>query len=113
MADEEYLKSQGAKLLGARLRRLSELVDREATRSHALIDAKVEQRWFGILSQLDNHGAMTVNDLSRVLRITHVSVSQSRQSLEKAGLVTAKTDPADARRRKLSLTAKGKALVKN
>jgi DNA-binding MarR family transcriptional regulator len=55
---------------------------------------------------------MTVSELAAALRITHVSVSQARQSLEKNGLIASQEDAADARRRYLVLTAAGKRLVR-
>jgi MarR family transcriptional regulator, organic hydroperoxide resistance regulator len=45
------------------------------------------------------------------LRITHVSVSQASRSLEAEGIITSAAAPTDARRRQLSLTAKGLELV--
>ncbi len=107
----DYSGSKGGAALGARLRRASELIDRDATRVHATLGVEFEQRWFGVLNQLVINRTMTVTDLAQTLRITRASISQTRQSLEEAGLVTSHDHPTDARQRILSLTAKGRKLV--
>lgn len=108
----DYTSRMGGKALGARLRRLSETIDRDATRAYAAVGTPFEQRWFGTLNQLAINGPMTVSELAAALRITHVSVSQARQSLEKNGLIASQEDATDARRRYLVLTVAGKRLVR-
>lgn len=107
----DYNKSLGGAALGGRLRRLSERVDRDANRVYAAFGVDFEQRWLGVLDQLVVFGPMSVNELAKALAISHPSVSQTRNSLRKAGLIVERADPADGRRRTLHLTAKGKALV--
>ena len=109
---KDYTGSRGGEALGARLRRISESIDRDATQSYSLVDVKFEQRWCGILDQLTMNGPMSVSDISSALRITHVSVSQARQSLEKKGFIYAKSDKSDARRRELMITPSGEILVR-
>ena len=107
----DYSRSQGGAAIGARLRRLSESFDGDAARIYAQLGVRFEQRWFGVLNQLALQGASSVGALATTLRITHASVSQTRQSLEAAGLVASEPDPADARRRRLALTDAGRDLV--
>jgi DNA-binding MarR family transcriptional regulator len=107
----DYSKRMGGAALGARLRRVSEAIDKDATRIYATMGITFEQRWFGVLNQLALNSAMTVSELADALRITRASVSQTRQSLEDAGLITSKDHPSDARQRHLALTAKGRRLV--
>jgi DNA-binding MarR family transcriptional regulator len=98
--------------LGARLRRLSEAVDRDATRAYAHMGVHFEQRWFGVLDQLARNGPMTVSELAAALRITRASVSQTRQSLEDAGIIDTEDHPSDARQRHLVLTDAGSKLIR-
>ena len=107
----DYSRALGAAALGARLRRLSERIDREAALVYARAGVRFEQRWMGPLSLLADREAMSVGDLASALVISHPSVSQARRSLEAAGLITEKADPDDRRRRLLHLTAAGVALV--
>lgn len=112
LVDTDFSRSAGGAAIGARLRRLSDRLDADAARVYASLGIEFEQRWFGVLNQLALRGPLTVGELATSLRITHVSVSQTRQSLEKAGYITSSLDPLDSRRRQLTLTSKGKALVK-
>lgn len=112
MSDSDFNREAGSSALGARLRRLSEQIDRDATRVYAARGIEFEQRWFGPLNQLTHHGPLAIGEIAERLRITHVSVSQAARSLEVAGLVSSCADVADGRRRLLSLTPKGDALVR-
>src|SRR5688500_13916709 len=71
----DYPKSVGGVALGARLRRLSEAIDRDATRAYSSLGIKFEQRWFGVLNQLALNGPMSVSEIASALRITRASVS--------------------------------------
>ena len=53
------------------------------------------------------HGALSVGEIAQALGVSHVAVSQTRQSLEKAGLARSEPDPRDGRSRKLRLTYEG------
>jgi DNA-binding MarR family transcriptional regulator len=118
MADEtppesdDYPQRSGAAALGARLRRLSERIDRDAGRLYAELDVRFEQRWFGVLNQLDLNGPRSVGELAAVLGVTHVAVSQVRQALSAEGLVAEDRDPRDGRSRVLRLTDQGQALAR-
>jgi DNA-binding MarR family transcriptional regulator len=107
----DYPLTSGGGALGARLRRLSERIDRDAGRLYAQAGIPFEQRWYGVLNQLVLRGPLSVGELAQLLGITQASVSQTRQSLAAAGLIGWETDPADGRRRTLHLTPQGQALV--
>src|SRR5580698_9555139 len=108
----DYTRKYGPAAIGARLRRLSESIDEDAGRIYALQGIEFQQRWVGILGQLHDRGAQTVGELAVSLGIRHSSVSQTRRSLEEAGLVESHIDPQDARSRLLRLSASGKDLVR-
>ncbi|GJG89772.1 hypothetical protein tb265_49530 [Gemmatimonadetes bacterium T265] len=97
--------------MGARLRRLSERIDREAARVYAHAGVRFEQRWMGVLHLLAERGGLSVRDLADALGISHPSVSQTRRSLQEAGLVAERADARDARRRVVHLTDAGTALI--
>jgi DNA-binding MarR family transcriptional regulator len=107
----DYTRNQGGAAIGARLRRLSERIDREATQLYDQLGLAFEQRWFGVLNLLARFGPLSVGELATPLGISHASVSQTRESLEARGLITWRTNPADQRSRDLQLTAAGKRLV--
>lgn len=107
----DYVADMRGAALGARLRRLSAVIDADAARVYAAHGITFEQRWFGVINQLALNGPMSVRMLAEALGISHPSVSEARQSLEKAGLVQSTPDPKDSRRRILSLSPSGTAFV--
>lgn len=107
----DYPQSQGGAAIGARLRRLSDRIDREADRLYADFDIAFEQRWFGVVNQLSLNGEMTVGGLAAALGISHAAVSQIRSALIERGFVATDDHPTDARRRVLALSTKGRKLV--
>jgi DNA-binding MarR family transcriptional regulator len=108
----DYSRSFGGEALAARLRRASERLDRDGTQIYATQKVRFEQRWYGVLRQLVSNGDMSVGEIATALRITHVSVSQACRSMETAGIIKASASAEDARRRNLSLTPKGRTLVR-
>lgn len=108
---DDFPRASGGAALGARLRRLSERIDRESTALYATLGVRFEQRWYGVLDQIARNGPMTVTDLAAVLGVTHASVSQARRSLETEGLVCALAHAQDARSRLIALTETGRDLV--
>ena len=107
----DYPRSQGGAAIGARLRRLSDRIDREAEQVYRDLGVTFEQRWFGLLNILALSGPLSVGEIAQALGVTHAAVSQTRAALEARELVAADADPADARRRALKLTAAGQQLV--
>jgi len=108
---KDYVAQMQGAALGARLRRLSAAIDADATRIYASMGLRFEQRWFGVINQLSLNGSMSMSELAAALGISHASISETRQSLEKAGLVLSKPDQHDSRRRTLALSPSGEALV--
>jgi DNA-binding MarR family transcriptional regulator len=103
-------RRHGAAAIGGRLRRLSERIDEDCARIYAENGLVFQQRWLGVMSQLAWEGPQSVGALAAALGISHASISQTRKSLGKAGLVVAKPDPDDARSSILKLSADGKRL---
>ena len=108
----DYTRKYGPAAIGARLRRLSESIDEDAGRIYLDLGIDFQQRWVGILEQLESRGAQSVGELAAALGIRHSSVSQTRRSLEEAGLVESDVDPQDGCSRLLRLSVSGKQLVR-
>jgi MarR family transcriptional regulator, organic hydroperoxide resistance regulator len=108
---KDYVAQKGGAALGARLRRLSAAIDADASRVYSARGIRFEQRWFGVINQLVLNGPASVRQLADVLGITHASISETRHSLEKAGLITSEADASDGRRRVLALSPAGESLA--
>ena len=111
MKGHDYSKEARCTALGARLRKLSEQLDRDYSRVYTQNGASFEQRWLGVLTQLDLNGPLSIGDLATLLGITHVSVTQTCQSMTKEGLLLSSTSKSDARVRLVRLSKKGSSLI--
>ncbi|MBI1683492.1 MarR family winged helix-turn-helix transcriptional regulator [Caulobacter hibisci] len=110
--DPDYSRGFGGAALAARLRRASERLDRDGARVYAAHGVRFEQRWYGVMRQLVEHGRpMAVGEIAAILHITHVSVSETSRSMEKAGIVASVAAVEDGRRRLLDLTDEGRTLA--
>ena len=109
--EPDYARSRGGAALGARLRQLSERIDREVAQIYAERNIRFEQRWYGVLNQIVLREPVAVTAVAGALRISHASVSQASGSLGRAGLIASVEDPSDGRRRLLTLSKAGRALV--
>lgn len=105
--DHDYPHTRGAAAIGARLRRLSERIDQETGELYLASGVAFQQRWYGTFNQIRNAGTISGGEIAQRLRLSHVAVSQVCSALVKAGLVISVSDPADSRRRLLSLTPAG------
>lgn len=97
----------GASAIGARLRRLSERIDRDAGRLYEDTGFVFEQRWFSVVNLLMTSGPLSVGELAAALHVSHASVSQIRTGLAGAGLIAWDVDAANARLRRIRLTPAG------
>lgn len=102
----------GASAIGARLRRLSERIDRDAGRLYEDMGFVFEQRWFSVVNLLMTSGPLSVGELATALRVSHASVSQIRAGLADAGLIAWDVDAANARLRRIRLTPAGEERVR-
>lgn len=110
-ADRDFSRRSGAAAIGARLRRLSERIDRDASRLYRESGEAFEQRWYGVVRLLSEQEAQSVGELATALGVSHASISQIRDGLARAGLIAWDTDRKNARLRRLRLTAEGRALA--
>ena len=106
------LHDYGPLLLASRLRKVSETmyagVD-DVYRSH---DVALPSRCFPILFLLRDNGRLGISELAARLGQSHPAVSQMSRKLLDHGVVREWPDPEDDRRRLLSLSRRGTALMK-
>jgi len=65
------------------------------------------------LSRLERAGSATTSDLARVDRVTPQAMGATLAPLEERGLVECRPDPADGRRKAVSLTTAGRQAVRD
>lgn len=104
----DFSRRSGSAAIGARLRRLSERIDRDAARLYEESGEIFEQRWYGVVQLLAQSDDLSVGELATALGVSHASISQVRDGLAQAGLITGTADKRNARLRRLRLTIRGR-----
>jgi DNA-binding MarR family transcriptional regulator len=93
------------------LRLLQAAMDADIARVYAEADlAGMKPSYVMYLLRLQARGPMTITELARSVQLTHSAVSQKVAAMRAAGLVGTTTG-ADARTKKITLTAKARALA--
>ena len=68
---------------------------------------------FGILMHLFHHGRCGMSDISDRMEVTNAGASQLVERLVQNGLLERSEDPHDRRAKRITLTDKGRNLIKN
>jgi DNA-binding MarR family transcriptional regulator len=107
----DHLDRLGALALASRLRRLSDQLMGDIVRIYRHHDLAFEPRWFGLFHLLGERQPLSIREAADALGVSHTSISQTVRELRRAKLLSATRDPRDGRRRRLTLTARGEALL--
>jgi DNA-binding MarR family transcriptional regulator/N-acetylglutamate synthase-like GNAT family acetyltransferase len=107
----DLIKQIGSLALASRLKRLSDRLMRDGSRIYREQGLDFEPRWFTVFYLLSQKSPLAVTEIAHQLRITHPAVNQVAGAMEKAGLIVSQKDKTDERRRLLSLSPSGKALL--
>jgi DNA-binding MarR family transcriptional regulator len=107
----DLIKQLGLLAVASRLKRLSDRLMRDGSRIYREQGLDFEPRWFTVFYLLSQKSPWAVTEIARKLRVSHPAVNQVANAMEKAGLMVSQKDKADERKRLLSLSPSGKALV--
>lgn len=105
------LHDYGSLLLGSRLRKVSESLYAGVDEVYRGAGVDLPSRCFPILFLLRDHGRLGISELAAKLGQTHPAVSQMSRKLLRHRVVKESPDPKDDRRRLLSLSAHGRAVM--
>lgn len=103
----------GELALATRLRRLADLLQKEVTDIYSELGLDFQARWFPVLAAMRSSQATSATTLAGDLGLSHQAVSKTAKLLIGKGLITEKIDPADSRKRLLSLTPRGQKLCRD
>ncbi len=109
----DFLQQLGTLALASRLKRLTDRLYRSGEQIYTALGVDFQPRWFMVVARLREAGdqALPITVIARDLGVTHPGIIKLIREMEKKGLVTSVQDQADARKRGVLLTAKGKRLV--
>ncbi len=106
------LHDYGPLLLGSRLRKVSDAMFAGVDELYLEQGVSLPSRCFPVLFLLRDQGRLGISELAERLGQTHPAVSQMSRKLLKHAVVREWPDPSDERRRLLSLSRRGVALMK-
>ncbi|MFC5412955.1 GNAT family N-acetyltransferase [Larkinella bovis] len=95
----------------SRLRRLSDLISRQAADVYQSFGIDFDPKWFTLFYLLSRESPLSVTEIADKLGFSHPAIIQLARELEQAGLVASAKSGKDNRKRLLSLSEKGKALL--
>ena len=104
----DYVESFGALTLDHRFKRLMHSLLDQANAVYETLGYPFKPRWQSTFSMIAEEGPVGVTEVAEKVKLSHPAIIQITDGLLKAKLVSAKSDPADARRRVFVLTAKGR-----
>lgn len=110
---DDFIRSQGKPFVAHRLRRSSELIVEQVGTVLARKNLSVPPRGASMLLVINDEGPIGVVEISRRLQLSHPLIVRMAQRFEELGLVSVKKDSADARRKQLVATEKGRAEAKS
>jgi DNA-binding MarR family transcriptional regulator/GNAT superfamily N-acetyltransferase len=108
----DVIAELGELALASRLRRLSELLMKEASDLYKELAVGFQARWFALFHTLHRRGPLSVTELADALGLSHPAIGKIAEQLIRKELIRQYADPNDERRRLLELTADGRRLHK-
>jgi ribosomal protein S18 acetylase RimI-like enzyme/DNA-binding transcriptional ArsR family regulator len=108
----EFFANVGLLALGSRLRALSEQLYALGDEVYAAHGIALQARWFPVIRLLHDRGPLTVGEIAAAAGQTHSAISQLATRLVREGWLTSSSDSTDRRVRRLSLTARSQAALR-
>ncbi len=107
----DIIDEAGILALATRLQRLSERFRKQGHEVYRAYGIDFDPKWFPVIYALHKKNVLGVMELAAEIGYTHPSTISLLKELEKKKLIRSKKHPADERKRQLSLSAQGQALV--
>lgn len=104
----ELIAELGELAFASRLKRLSERLMEDVSQVYRDCGVDFEPKWFLIFYQLGQAGPQSVTGLAQQIGVTHPAVNQAAAELIRSGMLSARADKSDKRKRMLSLSPKGR-----
>lgn len=105
----DYLEKIGLAGLNSRIKRLSDELLYSTRDYYKKVGLDIEPNWHLIFLLLEEHGSLTVTEISQELRMSHPACVKIINKMKKKNYITSKTDKNDSRKQLLELSDKAKA----
>lgn len=107
----DLMAQLGPLAFGSRLRRLSDLISKQASAVYESFGIDFDPKWFTLFYLLSRKSPLGVTEIADELGFSHPAIIQLARELELAGLISSEKSEKDSRKRLLSLSEKGRDLL--
>ncbi|HTV70092.1 MAG TPA: MarR family winged helix-turn-helix transcriptional regulator [Rhizobiaceae bacterium] len=108
---QDIVRALGLLCLGTRMKRIGDRLQAETQRIMQEFDVPVQAGQYPLMAAIDRLGPLSIGELAEAVGITQPGATRAASLLVKLGVFEMKTAKDDQRRRVLSLTKHGQALV--
>jgi DNA-binding MarR family transcriptional regulator len=108
---EDIVRSFGFLTLGSRMKRIGERLQADTQRIIGDAGVAVQSGQFPFLASVDRLGPLTIGEIAEAVGITQPGATRVVSQLAALGLLKVRQAPKDQRRKIVTLTKKGRALV--
>ncbi|MFD1140717.1 GNAT family N-acetyltransferase [Larkinella insperata] len=107
----DLIAQLGPLAFGSRLRRLSDLITKQASAVYESFGLDFDPKWFTLFYLLSRKSPLSVTEIAEELSFSHPAIIQLAKELEQAGLIESAKSGKDSRKRLLSLSEKGRGML--
>ncbi len=111
MNDQDQLMQFQELALGSRLKRLSDLMMKEAASVYTTLDINFDPYHMPIFKLISEQEDLSIGEISNLLNVTQPAVTQYINSLYKKNLILSKAAKNDKRKKKVRLSKQGKIML--
>jgi DNA-binding MarR family transcriptional regulator/GNAT superfamily N-acetyltransferase len=105
------LKELGYLALATRIRTLGDTMLADGLQIYAGLGLKFQPRWFSVFYLLQEHHELPVTEVASRIGLSHPAIIKIIESMEEEGLIESARNSRDGRKRMITLSAKGEALI--
>lgn len=108
---EDVVRTLGFLCMGSRLRRIGERLQADTQQIIEQAGLSIQAGQYPFLAAIDRAGPLTIGELAQAVGITQPGATRTVGQLLELGFIDMQPSPKDQRRRLVSLTSQGQALV--
>jgi DNA-binding MarR family transcriptional regulator len=108
---EDIVRAFGYLCLGSRFRRIGERLQADTQQIIQTFGVSIQAGQYPFLAAIDRSGPLTIGELAEAVGITQPGATRTLAQLADLGLVETRAADEDQRRRLVSLTETGRALI--
>lgn len=105
------LKELGFLSLATRIKTLGDNMLADGVQIYAGLAVNFQPRWFSVFYLLQEHQQLPVTEVASRIGLSHPAIIKIIESMEEAGLIESGRNSRDGRKRMITLSAKGEALI--